>query len=70
MKNFEQLCPTKELMRGYVHAVFDTHQLEVIGMVTEHEDPLPFLIGKVMRALKGRANPTMIKELLEELLDR
>ena len=51
-----------------VDAAIDAHPQAVKDYLSGKETAVKFLVGQVMRATKGRANPTMVQEMLTERL--
>ena len=54
--------------KGVVDAVMFLKQDDIIGLTTEGEDPTGYILGQVMRALKGHCNPSQVKLMIQENL--
>lgn len=53
-----------------VRKVLDSHPEEVAQFRAGKEKVLAFLVGQVMRATRGKANPKMVNEILRDLLSK
>ena len=53
-----------------VRKVLDSHPEEVAQFRAGKEKVLAFLVGQVMRATRGKANPKMVNEMLRDLLPK
>ena len=65
--NVPQIGDEGEL-RELVRRVIAEHEDAVVRFRHGHEGSLGFLVGQVMRATRGRANPTMTNDLLRRAL--
>jgi len=62
-----QISDSKELERA-VLKVIKENQKSVMDYAKGKENVIMFLVGQVMRQTKGKANPQMVKKILEEKL--
>jgi aspartyl-tRNA(Asn)/glutamyl-tRNA(Gln) amidotransferase subunit B len=62
-----QIADEREL-RKIVRGVIAEHEDAVTRFRSGHEGSLGFLVGQVMRATRGRANPKMTNDLLRATL--
>ena len=58
-----------EQIREVVHGVVAAHPTEVARYAAGHTGLAGFFVGQVMRATHGRADPAIVRELLEESLN-
>ncbi len=58
-----------EQIREIVHGVVAAHPAEVARYAAGHTGLAGFFVGQVMRATHGRADPAIVRELLEESLN-
>jgi aspartyl-tRNA(Asn)/glutamyl-tRNA(Gln) amidotransferase subunit B len=68
-RGLRQVSGRSEL-EGVVAEVLVAHPDVVEKIRAGDSKPLGFLVGQVMKATKGRANPTVVQELLQEQLQR
>jgi aspartyl-tRNA(Asn)/glutamyl-tRNA(Gln) amidotransferase subunit B len=64
-----QLSDEAELETLVAHVVAD-HPAQAAQYRAGKQQVLGFFVGQVMRATEGRANPTLVNELLHKALDR
>jgi aspartyl-tRNA(Asn)/glutamyl-tRNA(Gln) amidotransferase subunit B len=67
-EGLEQISGTDELA-PVVGEVLDAHPDEVAAFRGGREQVFGFLMGQVMQATRGKANPDMVRRLLRERLD-
>jgi len=66
-KDLEQISDSDELSQAVAQVVADNPKA-VEDYKAGKEASLKFLIGKIMAATKGKANPHMVEELLRKKL--
>jgi len=66
-RGLSQISDTEEIEKEVIAAIKSNAQA-VADYKAGKKQSLKFLIGQVMRATKGRANPTLVNELLEKNL--
>jgi aspartyl-tRNA(Asn)/glutamyl-tRNA(Gln) amidotransferase subunit B len=66
-RGLRQITDTDEIEREVIEAISSNAQA-VADYKTGKKQSLKFLIGQVMRATRGRANPGLVNELLEKKL--
>ncbi len=59
----------QETLEAAVVAVINSNQKAVADFKVGKAEALKFLVGQLMRATKGRANPVMVSELLKRKLE-
>ena len=64
-KRLVQMSDTEELAK-IVRSVLDTNPDEVQKYLDGKEQVIGFLVGQVMKATRGQANPKLVNELLKE----
>jgi aspartyl-tRNA(Asn)/glutamyl-tRNA(Gln) amidotransferase subunit B len=67
-KGLTQISDTKQLEEA-VAGVINSNAQAVADYQKGKKESLKFLVGQVMRATKGRANPTLVNELLAKKLE-
>ena len=67
-RGLSQISDTEEIERD-VMAVIKSNTQAVADYKAGKAPALQFLVGQVMRASKGRANPKMVNELLKQKLE-
>jgi len=67
IKEWAQISDSKELENA-VLKVIKENQKSVMDYAKGKENVIMFLVGQVMRQTKGKANPQMVKKILEEKL--
>jgi aspartyl-tRNA(Asn)/glutamyl-tRNA(Gln) amidotransferase subunit B len=67
-KGLRQVSDTKEIGR-IVREILDTHPAQVSEYRAGKTKMLGFFVGQVMKKTKGKANPEIVNELIEKLLD-
>jgi aspartyl-tRNA(Asn)/glutamyl-tRNA(Gln) amidotransferase subunit B len=67
-RGLSQISDTEAIEREVMAAIRDNPQA-VADYKAGKKQSLKFLVGQVMRATKGRANPTVVNELLEKKLE-
>jgi aspartyl-tRNA(Asn)/glutamyl-tRNA(Gln) amidotransferase subunit B len=65
--NLAQMSDTHEL-EGIVDTILAAHEQSVVDFKAGKQNALQYLIGQVMKETKGKANPQVVKELLEQKL--
>ena len=68
-KGLEQVSDTDQIAL-IVEKVLDDHTTEVDDYLNGKETIIHWLFGQVMQAAKGKANPQVIKEILQKKLDQ
>lgn len=58
----------EDVLGGLVEEVMGENPETVARIKEGHPDPVNFLIGRVMRKTKGKANPKKVREILQEKL--
>ncbi len=66
-KNLAQISDEESLKR-IAQEVIDSNQKSVDDFKSGKENALMFLVGQVMRATKGKANPKIVRTILENLI--
>jgi aspartyl-tRNA(Asn)/glutamyl-tRNA(Gln) amidotransferase subunit B len=67
-RGLSQISDTKEIEREVIEAIRNNAQA-VADYKAGKKQSLKFLVGQVMRATRGRANPGLVNELLEKKLE-
>lgn len=67
-KGLKQVTDTAEIGR-IVKEVIDTHPSQVADYKAGKTKMIGFFVGQVMQRTKGKANPKIVNELIEKLLD-
>ena len=67
-KGLSQISDTQQLEKIVIE-VINSNAQAVADYKAGKKESLKFLVGQVMRATKGRANPTLVNELLEKKLE-
>ena len=67
-KGLKQVTDTAEIGR-IVKEVIDMHPSQVADYKTGKTKMIGFFVGQVMQRTKGKANPKIVNELIEKLLD-
>ena len=67
-RGLSQISDTEAIEREVMAAIRDNPQA-VADYKAGKKQSLKFLVGQVMRATRGRANPTVVNELLEKKLE-
>ena len=67
-RGLSQISDTRQLEET-VASVINSNAKAVADYKAGKKESLKFLVGQVMRATKGRANPTLVNELLEKKLE-
>jgi aspartyl-tRNA(Asn)/glutamyl-tRNA(Gln) amidotransferase subunit B len=65
--NLVQMSDTGEL-EGIVDVILASNTQSVTDFKAGKQNALQYLVGQVMSATKGKANPGIVKELLEKKL--
>ncbi len=68
-KGLIQISDEGEL-KGIVEKVLDENQQSIIDYKNGKDRALGFLIGQVMKATRGKANPQMVNEMVKEMIER
>jgi len=68
-KGLLQISDSTELEK-YVLSVIDENPEEVNKFLSGHEQVLGFLLGQIMKATRGKANPKLINEILRKELQK
>ncbi len=68
-KKLKQISNSDEI-RGFVDTVLIENPKEVSDYCKGKEKAFNFLVGQIMKASKGKANPAQVNEILKEKLDR
>lgn len=68
-KGLEQLSDEKAI-EEVVKKVLDSHPAEVQKYKAGKKGVIGFFVGQVMKETRGKANPRMVNELLQKLLDQ
>jgi len=68
-KNLAQISDTKEL-DGIIAEVIKENEKSVQAYKSGKENAIMFLVGQAMRRTKGKANPKVVKEMLEIKLQK
>ncbi|MCL5774023.1 MAG: Asp-tRNA(Asn)/Glu-tRNA(Gln) amidotransferase subunit GatB [Firmicutes bacterium] len=68
-KGWVQISGTNELL-PYLKSVFEENPTVVKDFLDGKEKALAFLVGKVMKATAGRANPEVLNKLLKDELEK
>ena len=64
-QGWEQITDTAAL-HNFLHDVIAAHPQAVEQIIAGDRKPLGFLVGQVMQATSGRAEPKMVQQLLQE----
>lgn len=67
-KGLIQISDEGEL-EGIIEKVLDENQQSVIDYKNGKDRALGFIIGQVMKATKGKANPQMVNEMVREMIE-
>jgi aspartyl-tRNA(Asn)/glutamyl-tRNA(Gln) amidotransferase subunit B len=62
-KKLSQISDATEIM-GVIKQVIADNAEAVLDYASGKQQALTFIIGQVMKATKGRANPAMVREIL------
>src|SRR5699024_6952134 len=57
-------------LREFVTTVLDENEQSIIDFKEGKGRALGFLVGQVMKATKGQANPPMVNKILKEEIDK
>ena len=68
-KGLIQISDEGEL-KGIVEKVLGENQQSIIDYKNGKDRALGFLIGQVMKATRGKANPQMVNEMVKEMIER
>lgn len=68
-KGWVQISDTKELL-PHIKSVFEENPSVVKDFLDGKEKALAFLVGKIMKATAGRANPEVLNKLLKDELEK
>ena len=68
-KGLKQISDSEEI-RGIVDKVLFDNSQQVSDYCKGKEKAFNFLVGQIMKATKGKANPAQVHEILKEKLDR
>ena len=66
-RGLSQISDTRQLEKVVIEVIAANNQA-VADFKTGKEPALKFLVGQVMKATKGRANPTLVNEVLKKKL--
>ncbi len=73
-KNIEEIVKEKEkisdveILNEIINKVVENNQKAVEDYLKGHQKSFEFLVGQIMKETKGRADPTLIRELLKDKL--
>jgi aspartyl-tRNA(Asn)/glutamyl-tRNA(Gln) amidotransferase subunit B len=65
--NLRQVSDKSEL-EGFVKEVIEAHQKVVEDYLSGNENAIQFLVGQVMKLSKGKANPQIVRQILQDRL--
>lgn len=59
-----------EVIRGFVNGVLDADEKSVADFLGGNERAIKALLGQIMKASKGQANPQLTNQILTEELSK
>lgn len=68
-KGLVQISDAGEL-RGIISGILDQNEQSVADFKNGKDRAVGFLVGQVMKATKGQANPTMVNEILVDEMNK